>query len=285
MNNIMTTRLQQGVVGTLSALMPVYFGKIGARAFLCPRPNNSRRHWSTAFSGFECRHVEVQGHRIPVWTAGTGPLALLVHGWERDHFAMGGFVEPLLEAGYAVAALDLPAHGEAEGNKAPLPLLAQAIAETARLSGKPQVVIAHSVGAAMSVLAMEDHGLQPGSVALIASPRTAKDYALAQARQQGLSRRAQEVMVTRINASLGEPLDRYRVDKALASLVLPTLLVHAEDDAIVPVADARANQSASSAQAIWLDSGGHNRILGDSRMISQVIDWVKARTKPFAPSA
>ncbi len=198
---------------------------------------------------------------------------------------MGGFVQPLLEAGYAVAALDLPAHGEAEGRKAPLPLLAQAIAEAALLTGQPRAVIAHSVGAAMTVLAMEDHGMLPGSVVLIASPRTAKDYAMAQASQQGLSRRAQEVMVARINTSLGEPLDRYRVDKALASLAPPTLLVHAEDDAIVPVTDARANQRASSAQAIWLDSGGHNRILGDSRMISQVIDWVKARTKPFDSSA
>jgi pimeloyl-ACP methyl ester carboxylesterase len=262
------------VVGSLSTVLPGYFGSLGARAFLRPRPNTSARHWEAAFEGFQHRDICVDGHRVPFWINGCGPLVLLVHGWERDHFAMGGFVAPLLDAGYTVAALDLPGHGAAEGDSAPLPLLAKAIAAVAEALGPPCAVVAHSIGAAMTVLAMEAHGLQPDSAVLICAPRTAKDYALAQARRQGLGRRALQQMVLQINEALGEPLERYRVDRALSSLAMPILLVHAEDDAIVPLADAQENLQASSARSFWLPCGGHNRILGDSHMIGVVLEWI-----------
>lgn len=265
---------RMAVVGSLSAVLPGYFGSLGARAFLRPRPNTSTRHWQVAFEGFKRREISVEGQRVPFWVKGGGPLVLLVHGWERDHFAMGGFVAPLLEAGYMVAALDLPGHGEAEGDSAPLPLLAKAIAEVASVLDRPCAVVAHSIGAAMTVLAMEAYGLKPDCAVLICAPRTAKDYALAQARRQGLGRRALQQMVEQISEALGEPLERYRVDRALASLAMPILLVHAKDDAIVPLADAQENLRASSARSLWLPCGGHNRILGDSRMIEVVLEWM-----------
>jgi pimeloyl-ACP methyl ester carboxylesterase len=262
------------VVGSLSAVLPGYFGSLGARAFLRPRPNTSTRHWEAEFEGFKRREISVEGHCVPFWVKGDGPLVLLVHGWERDHFAMGGFVAPLLDAGYRVAALDLPGHGEVEGGSAPLPLLAKSIAAVASVLDQPCAVVAHSIGAAMTVLAMEAYGLKPDCAVLICAPRTAKDYALAQARRQGLGRRALRQMVEQITEALGEPLERYRVDRALASLAMPILLVHAEDDAIVPLADARENLQASSARSLWLPCGGHNRILGDSRMIDVVLEWM-----------
>jgi len=268
------TQAATSMTGVISALLPGYFGSLGARAFLTPRPNNSTRHWTEAFDDFERREISVDGHQVPFWVKGTGPLVLLVHGWERDHFAMGGFVAPLLGAGYRVAALDLPGHGEADGQSAPLPLLARSIAETASALEQPCTVIAHSIGAAMTALAAEAYGLEPDCAVLICAPRGAEDYALAQARRQGLSQRALQQMVSQITRALGEPLERYRVDHALQSMTTPILLVHAADDAIVPLSDAQENLSASSAHSLWLTSGGHNRILADSRMINDVLKWL-----------
>ncbi|WP_157719211.1 alpha/beta hydrolase [Halopseudomonas salegens] len=264
------------MTGFISALLPGYFGSLGARAFLKPRPNTSRRHWAEAFSGFERREISVDGLQVPFWVKGKGPLVLLVHGWERDHFAMGGFVAPLLDAGYRVAALDLPGHGEADGESAPLPLLARSITEIASALKQPCTVIAHSIGAAMTALATEAYGLKPDCVVLICAPRGAEDYALAQARRQGLSERALHQMVRQINQALGEPLERYRVDRALDSMTAPILLVHAADDAIVPLSDAQENLRASSAHSLWLSSGGHNRILADRLMIDNVLTWLNS---------
>ncbi|MEH6669495.1 alpha/beta hydrolase [Halopseudomonas sp.] len=273
-NRNVGTQATTAVTGFISALLPGYFGSLGARAFLKPRPNTSRRHWAEAFEDFERREICVDGHQVPFWVRGAGPLVLLVHGWERDHFAMGGFVAPLLNAGYRVAAIDLPGHGEADGESAPLPLLAKSIAETAAALKQPCAVIAHSIGAAMTALAAEAYGLKPDNVVLICAPRGAEDYALAQARRQGLSPRALRQMVRQITHALGEPLQRYRVDRALNALKAPILLVHAADDAIVPLSDAEANLRASSAHSLWLASGGHNRILADRQMIGDVLKWL-----------
>lgn len=265
-----------GVVGALSALLPNYFGVIGARAFLRPRINTSTRHWEAEFVGFTRREIVVAGHRVPFWLKGSGPLVLLVHGWERDHYAMGGLLSPLFAAGYQVAALDLPAHGDADGRSAPLPLLAQAIAGVAAALEQPCTIIAHSIGAAMTVLAIESYGLKPERGVLISAPRTAKDYALAQAKHQGLSSRALLQMVKQISSRLGEPLERYRVDRALTDIGIPLLLVHAEDDVIVPIADAHANAQTSAAHTLWLRSGGHNKILGDRALITNILEWLNA---------
>lgn len=268
------TQATTAATGFISALLPRYFGSLGACAFLKPRPNTSRRHWAAAFEDFERREICVDGHQVPFWVRGAGPLVLLVHGWERDHFAMGGFVGPLLDAGYRVAALDLPGHGEADGESAPLPLLARSIAETAAALKQPCAVIAHSIGGAMTALAAEAYGLKPDCAVLICAPRGAEDYALAQARRQGLSRRALRQMVRQISRALGEPLEHYRVDRALNSMNAPILLVHAADDAIVPLSDAQDNLRASSAHSLWLSRGGHNRILADRQMIDGVVKWL-----------
>lgn len=265
---------RNALVTCLSALLPGYFGAIGARAFIRPARSQDPGHWQGAFACCERHEVAVAGLRVPYWQAGSGPLVLLVHGWERDHCAMGGFVAPLLNAGYSVAALDLPAHGEADGHKAPLPLLAQAIAAVASAT-QASAVIAHSIGGAMTVLAIEAYGFAPDCAVLISAPRSAKDYALAQGKRQGLAANALRAMLKQISLRLAEPIERFRVDLGLAGIKLPVLLIHAEDDSLVPLQDALQNAQASSAQTAWMASGGHNRLLGDSRVIDQVLQWLQ----------
>jgi len=268
------SNIRAGIIGSLSAVMPAYFGSIGAKAFLSPKRNSSTQHWKTAYDEATRREIGVEGRHVPFWIQGSGPLVLLVHGWERDHFAMGGFIRPLLDAGYTVAAVDLPAHGEADGARAPLPLLAKAIAEVVSALGQPCDIIAHSIGGAMTVLAMEAYGLKPDRAVLISAPRSAEDYAVAQGKLQGLGRRALQLMVEQISCDLGEPLERFRVDKALANLTVPVLLIHAEDDAIVPIQDAIENAKAGATHTSWIPAGGHNRILGNETLIKNAIQWL-----------
>ncbi|AJQ96794.1 alpha/beta fold hydrolase [Gynuella sunshinyii] len=270
----LTVTARKAVVGSLSAAMPNYFGNLGARLFLHPRANKSKRHWANAFEGFEHHSIFVDGHKVPVWTRGEGQPVMLVHGWERDHFTMGGFVAPLLQSGYQVAALDLPAHGEAEGGTAPLPLLAKAIAAATDSLNHPAIVIAHSIGAAMTVLAMEDYQLKPLAAVLISAPSSAKAYAVSQATDIGLSRSAIGKMVTGISTALGAPLERFRVDLALKKLPTRTILIHAKDDNIVPFSEAETNAAAAAVQTLWQARGGHNKILGDAEMINQVLAWL-----------
>lgn len=270
----MQLRLRLLIVRSLSFLFPDYFGAIGARAFLRPRRNSTQQRWSTAFEGSTLEAIDIDGVRVPVWRRGTGSPVLLVHGWERDHDALGGFVQPLLDAGHAVVAFDLPAHGAASGKEAPLPLMARAITAVAEFAGPLHGVVAHSVGGAMTVLAAQQFGLKAGKAVFIGAPSGARAYALAQGRRQGLSRRALARMEDRISTTLNEPLANYRVDLTLPELNLDVLLIHAKDDPVVPFADAKTNAEAENTVSFWLNEGGHNRPLGDAVVIRETVAFL-----------
>lgn len=276
LTNMIRCKARLGTVRLLSHLFPSHFGRIGAKRFLEPRTAIRPQRWLHAFEGFERRTLEVQGEKVPLWLKGSGPRVLLVHGWETDHYAMGGFVEPLLAEGFSVAALDLPAHGLATGRRAPLPLLARAIAVAGAECGGLHAVISHSVGGATSVLATEEYGLRTARLVLIGAPQAARHQAIAQGRAQGLSARALKSMASQIHQALSAPLERFRTDRGLSQLDAAVMLVHAQDDAVVPIDAAHQNAAACQAQTLWLQSGGHNRPLGDPRVIQAVGEFLKA---------
>lgn len=273
-------RARLGAIRLLSRVFPGRFGKIGAKHFLEPRTLLRPQRWPQAFEGFQRATLEVAGEKVPLWFKGEGPTVLLVHGWESDHYAMGGFVEPLLSSGYRVATLDLPAHGLATGRRAPLPLIAQAIAAAGAACGPLHTIIAHSVGGATSVLGMEDYGLQAERLVLIGAPQAALHQALRQGRSQGLSDPALQSMSRQIHQALGAPLERFRTDKGLSQLRSAVLIVHAEDDAVVPIEAARHNAAACQAKTLWLETGGHNRPLGDPRVIQSVVSFLNTGRRP-----
>ncbi|MGH8447623.1 MAG: alpha/beta hydrolase, partial [Solimonas sp.] len=88
------------------------------------------------------------GERVSVLQVGAGPLVLLVHGWEGAAADFATLLPALLGEGYAVALLDLPAHGDSGGTRATLPAAARALAEFGRRHGPLHGVIGHSLGAA-----------------------------------------------------------------------------------------------------------------------------------------
>lgn len=274
-SKVIRRKTRLGTVRLLSSLFPEPFGRIGAKHFLEPHTTRPSQRWSHAFDGFERRTVEVAGEKIPLWLKGKGPAVLLVHGWQNDHYSMGGFVEPLVAQGYSVVTLDLPAHGLATERRAPLPLMAEAIATVGRETGPLHAIIAHSVGGAMSVLAMEEYGLQAQRLVLIGAPQAAQDQAVSQGRAQGLSQLALKHMATRIHQALGAPLERFRTDLGLSQLQTAVMLVHAKDDAIVPIDAALHNAAACQAKTLWLEAGGHNRPLGDERVIQAICSFLK----------
>ncbi|MCC5811806.1 MAG: alpha/beta fold hydrolase [Ectothiorhodospiraceae bacterium] len=270
----MQRRLRLLIVRSLSSLFPGYFGAVAARTFLRPRRTMRHHRWASPFEGSTLAMIDLDEVRVPVWRKGSGSPVLLIHGWEQDHDALDGFVQPLLDASYSVVAFDLPAHGAATGEEAPLPLMARAITAVAESVGPLHGVVAHSVGGAMTVLAARHFGLQTGKAVLIGAPSGARAYALAQGSRQGLSRRALARMEAKISAALDEPLEHYRVDLSLQALDLDLLLIHAKNDSVVPFADATANATAGNTASMWLDDGGHNRLLGDAAVIRKAVAFL-----------
>jgi pimeloyl-ACP methyl ester carboxylesterase len=55
--------------------------------------------------------VETRGVRLRVMVEGRGPLCVLVHGWPESWYSWRHQIDPLVAAGYRVAALDVRGYG------------------------------------------------------------------------------------------------------------------------------------------------------------------------------
>ncbi len=224
------------------------------------------------------------GSDLAVWDWGDGRTVLLVHGWNGNAAQFSGFVPPLVRAGYYVAAPDLPAHGSSSGARTNVRAMADALLRLGRRVGPVHAVIAHSLGAAASVIAKAE-GLGAERVVLIAPPADLPRYAGLFGYTLGLSRRSTEYFLARMDHALGG-----RAAFDLISLArrqtAPMLLLHDPDDREVPFADGLALADAwPGAKLDPLAGAGHTRALRDPEAISRAVGFVVDPGRAVALSA
>ena len=253
---------------TLDAPSPLQL----AQAFL--RPSNTGSPSTLGFlAGAQRMQIAGPTGQIAAATAGDGPAVLLVHGWEGQASDMAAFAPALLQSGYRVVAIDLPAHGESQGSSTSIPASARALLPVAQALGPFHAVVAHSIGTAVTVEALAS-GMPAGRVALLAAPARYLDYARAFAAQAGLAAAQTEEMIGAL-LELGIDVRAVSMPRRARSLSVPALFVHSNDDRIVPVSD--AIESAASwpgASLMRLNGLGHRRLLKDPTVIDAGVRFV-----------
>jgi len=205
----------------------------------------------------------------------SAPLVLLVHGWGGHSTDMEAFVRPLLDAGFGVAAIDLPAHGESEGNTASIPHTADALLALQRELGELHTVIAHSVGTAAVVHAI-GKGLRTERVVLVSAPARYADYAAGFAAQAGLDADQTREMIALL-AQMGVDVASVSTPRTAAQLTQRALICHSADDRTVPLRDGQEIAKAwPGARLIQLEGLGHRRILGAPEVVTAIVEFVRA---------
>src|SRR5882724_9402402 len=144
-----TGRLLSRGMRVLDAVAPAVAQRFAFDLFGMPR----RRRDQPVVPGHRFS-IAGDGPELAVWDWGDGRTVLLVHGWNGNGAQLSGFVAPLLRAGYYVAAPDLPAHGDSAGTRTNVRAMADALLRLGRRVGPVHAVIAHSLGAAASVIAL-----------------------------------------------------------------------------------------------------------------------------------
>ena len=220
------------------------------------------------------RGTTVRGH---VW--GEGPVVYLVHGWGGRATQFAGFVEPLVAAGHTVVMYDAPSHGDSDpgphGRRTHGVEAAQALDEVARKFGPARAVIAHSMGAVVTNLAMNRGWLGTERLILVSPMSNATELFDGLQGALGFGARTRRAFEQATLEFTGLPVTDF--DTAYQASLrdrIPTLAITDRTDPQASYDSVVALAAALDAPLVATDGLGHNRILRDPGVVSAAVDFI-----------
>ncbi|UOQ64703.1 alpha/beta fold hydrolase [Hymenobacter volaticus] len=252
------------------------------RLFTTPRRLPVKAWEASALAKAQSHSVQAGSGRVAYyeWNATGGRTVLLVHGWEHRASFWGSMAAGLVAAGYRAVALDGPAHGASEGQRATLVSFAGAIQAVADAIGPVYAVVAHSFGAACTAgvpvqFKQPDGGKLPRLV-LMSAPSSTRNVAERFADLLRLPHSVVDHMARFIQQQFNRKAESFSLVEAGRHLpVQRALLLHDRHDLNVPFTDAEAIAASWPALDFRATSGlGHNRIMRDSGVLAQVVEFL-----------
>lgn len=208
------------------------------------------------------------GGSVVTWSWGEGPTVLLVHGWGGVGGQLASFVAPLVEAGFTARTFDAPGHGASDGRWSSLVEIAHSLEAIAGRFGAPHAVIAHSLGAAATALALH-HGFTSQRAVFIGPPSSPVEWTEQFAQRYAIAPRILAAMQERAERRLGFRWSELDVTALAAGRRTPLLVIHDRDDREVAWSEGAAIARAWPGADLLTTTGlGHRRILREPAVLS-----------------
>ncbi|MFZ5480664.1 MAG: alpha/beta hydrolase [Myxococcota bacterium] len=206
------------------------------------------------------------GDGVTGWWWGDGPPVYLVHGWNGHAGQLAGFVDPLVATGHRVVAFDAPGHGATGGGLSSVAHIADALVAAVGLHGAPRGVVAHSLGAAATALALRRGLPEPDRLVFVGPATRPSRYLRGFLDLLDAPLAVRDAFYAAIRDRLGVAAGE--VDIAPVPGV-PLLVVHDADDREVPAASACELVKAwPGARLVTTQGLGHRQVLGDPAVVT-----------------
>jgi pimeloyl-ACP methyl ester carboxylesterase len=226
--------------------------------------------------------VLVDGRHVAAEAWGSGPTVYLMHGWGGHRAQLDAFVEPLVQSGHRVVALDAPSHGDSDpGPFGPrhglLTDFIDTLTAVVKQCGPAHAVIAHSLGGAATAIAILD-GLPVGRAVLIAPFADPIPYTVEFGQLFGFGERIRTGFLRRLERRVGRPMSDFDIPGRLGDTeddLPPLLVIHDTEDKEVHQRDGALVAAAwPGAEFVSTTGLGHRRILRDPEVVRRVIGHV-----------
>ncbi len=261
----------------LSYVAPALAGRIATYLWFTPFPL-ARSRLPLIPPGARPITFQSAGLVVNGYETGDGPrTALLVHGWAGSSRHYRRIVTRLAEQGYRCVVIDLPAHGIEAGRSTDLFQLADAIEIAGNALGKIDLVVAHSLGALATGVAMQ-RTLRTERLVFIAPalrPQHAfESFAAALRLRPAVARAVTRTMENRFGEDIWD-----RIPAGMLGMRVPglTLVIHDTDDDIVPIEHAKLLSEHWGAGFVSTRGHGHRGVLRSSEAIDHIATLASAR--------
>jgi pimeloyl-ACP methyl ester carboxylesterase len=268
------------MIGALSWLTPALAARLAARLWFTIPPQirtGADVSAGTPFAtGLDGRLV-----RGAVW--GDGPVVYLVHGWAGESRQLTPLVEPLVAAGHRVVAFDGPSHGRSDpGGSGPgrshAVEFANALAAVAAVHGPARAVVAHSMGAMATMVALRLGRLSVERLVFVAPMPELRSYLDRFTGSLGLGRRARRRLDADLQTRVGMLVEEFELrGLAVDPEPPPLLVVHDRDDRQLAWADSAALVDRwPHARLVTTQGLGHSRLLGDRTVHDEIVRFLSS---------
>jgi pimeloyl-ACP methyl ester carboxylesterase len=270
--------LTRGALRLLSRTVPAVASRVVADLFMTPRrfaaPPRERASLENA-TPFEVRvGAELT---VQAWRWGSGPVVILVHGWEGRGSQLTPFVAPLVDAGHTVITFDAPGHGKSRGSRSSLPHFMWALRSVAEAVGEPFAILAHSLGCAATTLALRD-GLAAERLVFVSPPLNPVEYTRRFGEILGLDDDIIDRMRLRIEERFLRKWSDYSLAATAGEMTAQLLVIHDRDDIETLWSDgAELARVWPGARLMSTEGLGHRRILRDATVVSTATEFIAAR--------
>lgn len=213
---------------------------------------------------------------INVYEYGTSDKkVLLVHGWSGRGTQLYKIADEMLKLGYATVSFDAPAHGKSPGNSTIMVDFIASIIEIDKQFGPFEIAIGHSLGG-MSVLNAIKEGLQVNKAVLIGSGDIVQDITDDFIRKLGLKPEMSQLLCEYFEKKYDRIMDDYSAYKAAEKTLIPTLVIHDENDPEVPIsAGIHIHKHLKNGELMVTKKLGHRKILADSQVIEKIANFIE----------
>lgn len=215
-----------------------------------------------------------------VYTWGTGPVVLLVHGWAGRASQFRSFIPYLTDRGYQVVAFDAPAHGNSKGRRTNIFQFRDAIMQLEKITGGFHAVIAHSIGGAAAIFALSE-GIKTQTVITIATPSVGDEIIHEFARRIKGSVRAEEKLRAHILKTFQRPFHELMASHFAQQLDqnINWLIIHDEHDKEASIQNAHKLAEVYPRATVKITATlGHTRILRDEEVIATCLNFIEYKT-------
>ncbi len=203
-------------------------------------------------------------------------VVYLVHGWEGNLGRMRKFVEPLTSAGFRVVAFDAPSHGRSGKQLTTLKDVSASLADVVTHFGPPHAIIAHSLGAAATALTLKEKpALLPAALVFLSPMKSLREHVDIFNLAAQLPPHLADALTAQVERYAKLSVTTTDFGRNVAALPIKGLLVHDEEDDIVPFAPTQRVAERWRGAALYKARGlGHRGVLYDAAVIGRVTRFV-----------
>ncbi len=272
-------RLMRFLFARAGAIFPALLGRWAYSLWFRTRRFPESATGRQATMNAACEVLPVEGVPVTVYSWGSGPPVLFVHGWSGRGSHVAAFVEPLLAAGFRVISPDLPGHGKTPGHSTNALECAVVLQAIQQHYGKPAGVITHSYGGMVLAYAL-NHGLHAERVVCIAAPADARFLIDGFTQSLDMHPAVVSNLYKRLERRFGHDyMERISTECNARKLSVPALIVHDQKDSSVPWQQGERIASAwPGAQFLKTRGLGHGRILQDAGVIDAAVSFISRAT-------